>query len=121
MKITILTAGTRGDVQPYLALAITMQRAGYEVVLAAPSNFESFVTSHGISFVPLRADYYQLMDSPEGQALKSGNPIRVMQNMRTTVFPMMRKLLDDTWQAAQGTGPSFIIRSYSHLRILPRS
>jgi len=101
MKIVILTAGTRGDVQPYLALAKRLQAAGYDVRLGAPSNFESFAATHGIEFTPLRADYYQLMDSPEGQALKSGNPIRVMQNMRSTVFPMMRKLLDDTWQAAQ--------------------
>lgn len=101
MKITILTAGTRGDIQPYLALALRLNQAGYEVTLGAPSNFEAFVTEHGVKFAPLRADYYQLMDSPEGQALKSGNPIRVMQHMRTTVFPLMRKLVDDTWQASQ--------------------
>ncbi|MBA3872072.1 MAG: glycosyltransferase family 1 protein [Anaerolineae bacterium] len=103
MKITILTAGTRGDVQPYLALALKLQSAGYEVQLGAPTNFASFVSDHGIEFAPLRADYYQLMDSPEGQALKSGNPIRVMQHMKTTVFPLMRRLMDDTWQAAQDT------------------
>lgn len=102
MKITILTAGTRGDIQPYLSLAIRLKQAGYEVMLGAPSNFDGFVGEHGVPFAPLRADYYQLMDSPEGQALKSGNPIRVMQHMRTTVFPLMRKLMDDTWQAAQG-------------------
>ncbi len=101
MKITIMTAGTRGDVQPYLALAKRLQSAGYEVRLGAPTNFESFVSQHDIEFAPLRADYYQLMDSPEGQALKSGNPIRMMQHMRTTVFPLMRRLMDDTWQAAQ--------------------
>lgn len=102
MNITILTAGTRGDIQPYVALAKQLKDAGYTVRLGAPANFEAFASSHGISFAPLRADYYQLMDSPEGQSLKSGNPIRVMQHMKTTVFPMMRKLLDDTWQAAQG-------------------
>lgn len=101
MKITILSAGTRGDVQPYLALAKRLQLAGYDVVLGAPMNFDSFVSGHGINFAPLRADYFQLMDSPEGQALKSGNPVRVMQHMRTTVFPLMRRLMDDTWQAAQ--------------------
>ncbi len=101
MNITILTAGTRGDVQPYIALAKRLQTSGYDVRLGAPSNFESFISNHGIAFVPLRADYYQLMDSAEGQALKSGNPIRVMQHMRTTVFPLMRRLMDDTWKAAQ--------------------
>ncbi len=101
MKITILTAGTRGDVQPYIALAKRLHEAGYGVRLGAPANFDSFISGHGIDFAPLRADYYQLMDSPEGQALKSGNPIRMMQHMRTTVFPMMRRLMDDTWEAAK--------------------
>ncbi|MBI1277768.1 MAG: glycosyltransferase [Anaerolineaceae bacterium] len=101
MKIIILTAGTRGDVQPYVALAKRLQAAGYDVRLAAPMNFESFVSGHGIAFAPLRADYFQLLDSPEGQALKSGNPIRVMSQMRKTVFPLIRRLMDDTWEASK--------------------
>jgi sterol 3beta-glucosyltransferase len=102
MNITILTAGTRGDVQPYIALAQGLQRKGHSVTVATGTNFEEFVTEHGARFAPLNADYYQLMDSPEGQALKSGNPIRVMQNMKSTVFPLIRRLMDDSWQVVQG-------------------
>lgn len=101
--ITILAVGSRGDVQPYIALAKGLQESGYRVRLAAGTPFESFVRSHGVDYVPLRADYYQLMDSPEGQALKSGNPLRAMKVMRATVFPLMERLFEDTWAAAQGT------------------
>jgi sterol 3beta-glucosyltransferase len=101
MNITILAVGSRGDVQPYVALAQGLQAAGHTVKVAAGTNFEGFVRGQGVDYAPLRADYYALMDSPEGQALKSGNPIRVMQHMKTTVFPLMRRLLDDTWAAAQ--------------------
>lgn len=103
MKITILAVGTRGDVQPYVALAKGLKAAGYGVRVGAPINFESFVTAHGLEYAPLRGDYYQLMDSPEGQALKSGNPLRVMQHMKTTVYPLMRRLMDDSWPAVQGS------------------
>jgi sterol 3beta-glucosyltransferase len=102
MNITILAVGSRGDVQPYVALAQGLQAAGHTVKVAAGTNFEGFVRGQGVDYAPLRADYYALMDSPEGQALKSGNPVRVMQHMKTTVFPLMRRLLDDTWAAAQG-------------------
>ncbi|MDX2138891.1 MAG: glycosyltransferase [Chloroflexota bacterium] len=102
MNIVILTAGSRGDTQPYIALSQRLQQEGYRVTLGAPANFEQFVSSYGISFAPLRADYYQLMDSPEGRDLKSGNPIRVMRQMQSVIFPLMRRLLDDCWQAAQG-------------------
>jgi sterol 3beta-glucosyltransferase len=103
MKITILTAGTRGDVQPYVALAQGLKKAGHEVTVATGTNFESFVTGHGVSYAPLRVDYYQLIDSPEGRAMMSGNPLRMMQNMKTTVLPLMRRLLDDSWEVSQGS------------------
>ncbi len=34
MNITILTIGTRGDVQPYVALGIGLQAAGHTVTIA---------------------------------------------------------------------------------------
>ncbi len=102
MKIIILTVGTRGDVQRYVALAQGLKKAGHGVTLATAINFEKFVTEHGVSYAPLRADYYELIDSPEGRAAMSGNPLRVMKAMRTTVLPLMRRLLDDSWEAAQG-------------------
>ncbi len=34
MKVVILTLGSRGDVQPYLALAVGLQQAGHQVTLA---------------------------------------------------------------------------------------
>jgi len=41
MKITILTYGSRGDIQPFLALAVGLQKAGHQVKLAAPHRFEN--------------------------------------------------------------------------------
>lgn len=101
MKISILTVGTRGDVQPYIALARGLMQAGHQVRLGASSNFESFVTAYGVEYAPLRADYYDLMDSPEGRAIKSGNPLKMMQMMKTTLLPLVRRMLDDAWDAAR--------------------
>lgn len=56
MKITILTYGSRGDVQPFLALAIGLQNKGHQVKLAAPHRFTDFVTQYKIPFVPLAGD-----------------------------------------------------------------
>jgi hypothetical protein len=38
IKITICTIGSRGDIQPYLALAVGLQQAGHIVTLAAPKR-----------------------------------------------------------------------------------
>jgi sterol 3beta-glucosyltransferase len=56
MKITLLTYGSRGDVQPYLALALGLQNAGHTVRLAAPHRFVDIITPYGIQFAPLPGD-----------------------------------------------------------------
>ncbi|MEO5806668.1 glycosyltransferase [Devosia sp.] len=49
-RIALVTIGTQGDVQPYLALAISLKKRGYSVVLGASEEFEDMVTSYGIEF-----------------------------------------------------------------------
>jgi sterol 3beta-glucosyltransferase len=56
MKITILTYGSRGDVQPFLPLSLKLMEAGHSVRLAAPSRFADLVQEHNIDFVPLAGD-----------------------------------------------------------------
>lgn len=56
MKIAILTYGSRGDVQPFLALAVGLKKRGHEVTLAAPHRFANFVSQYNIPFAPLAGD-----------------------------------------------------------------
>jgi sterol 3beta-glucosyltransferase len=56
MKITILTYGSRGDVQPFIALARGLQKNGHQVKLAAPHRFADFVGGYNVPFVPLAGD-----------------------------------------------------------------
>jgi sterol 3beta-glucosyltransferase len=56
MKITIPTIGTRGDVQPYMALALGLQEAGHTVTLASHPVMQSLVTSYDIPFAPMGPD-----------------------------------------------------------------
>ncbi|WDR03044.1 glycosyltransferase [Devosia algicola] len=49
-RIALVTIGTQGDVQPYLALAISLKNRGYSVVLGASEEFEDMVTGYGIEF-----------------------------------------------------------------------
>ena len=49
-RAVFATIGTRGDVQPYLALAVAMQQHGYSVVFGATEEFEPLIASYGIEF-----------------------------------------------------------------------
>jgi sterol 3beta-glucosyltransferase len=56
MKITILTYGSRGDVQPFLPLSLGLMERGHKVILAAPLRFKNLIEEHGIAFYPLAGD-----------------------------------------------------------------
>jgi sterol 3beta-glucosyltransferase len=103
MKITILTLGSRGDVQPYVALALGLQRAGHAVSLATGPSFEPMIRERGIEYRPITADIQALAESPEGKAMLSGggNPLRAYRALEEVVMPMLRRSLDDAWAASQ--------------------
>jgi sterol 3beta-glucosyltransferase len=80
LNIGIFTYGTRGDVQPYIALGLGLVKQGHDVTLAAPKNFESLVTSYRLKFHPLHGDAEQMMNSEEGKSVvKSENSIKLMK------------------------------------------
>ncbi|KAI3689351.1 hypothetical protein L2E82_47306 [Cichorium intybus] len=56
LKIAVLVVGTRGDVQPFLAMSKRLQEFGHHVRLATHANFRSFVESAGVDFYPLGGD-----------------------------------------------------------------
>jgi len=56
MNITILTYGSRGDVQPFLPLSLGLMARGHSVKLAAPSRFKELVEGYGIQFVLLAGE-----------------------------------------------------------------
>lgn len=56
MRVTIITPGTRGDVQPYLGLADGLRRAGHEVKLATHDAFAGLVRDCGFGFARLGGD-----------------------------------------------------------------
>ena len=72
MKVAMLTIGSRGDVQPFVALGIGLREAGHEVTVATGGAFEAFVVEHGLRFAALDVGLLERLQSPEGKAALSG-------------------------------------------------
>lgn len=53
MDVLILTHGTRGDVQPFVALGCALTEAGHSVRIGAPAASASLVRSYGLRFVSI--------------------------------------------------------------------
>lgn len=84
MNITILALGSRGDVQPALALGVALQRAGYTVRLGSYAQFAGLAHTHGLAFTPIAGDIEAMLQSADGQAmLRSRNPTRLLRLIRT--------------------------------------
>ncbi|WP_342644621.1 glycosyltransferase [Mucilaginibacter sp. CSA2-8R] len=74
MRIGLFTYGSRGDVQPYIALALRLMQEGFDVTLGAPENFKAFVESFGVTFFGLYGNAEEIIYSAECQKIiKSGN------------------------------------------------
>lgn len=56
MKTVIPTIGSRGDVQPYIALALGLQQAGHTVTLATHPCMRELVEAYGVAFAPIGPD-----------------------------------------------------------------
>ncbi len=104
-RIFILTAGSRGDVQPYVALGKGLQKAGFEVTIGTDAAFSTLVTGHGIKFVPVRTPFVQMARTDAGKAAIAGKKSFDLKQIK----PMLRQMMDDAWEIAQQVKPDMVI------------
>lgn len=97
MHIVIQTLGTRGDVDPFVALAQRLLDAGHTVRLAAGAEHEA--AAGRVSFVPLSLDVQRLLASPVGSGALGS--LRGALRAAREVRPVMRTVLDECWSAAR--------------------
>ncbi len=86
MRLTILAYGTRGDVQPYVALGLGLRAAGHSVRLAAPRSFEPFIRAHGLEFAPIAGDPVEISRTLVDRG--AGSPLRII----AAIVGLMRRL-----------------------------
>jgi sterol 3beta-glucosyltransferase len=104
MRITVLAIGSRGDVQPLLALAVGLQQTGrHKICFAAPDNFESLAREHRLNFFPLGVNTLELMGMGELSArTESGrNFLLWFWQILRMIRPKVDLLLERTWLSCQ--------------------
>ena len=80
MHFGIVALGSRGDVQPYIALALGLQSAGHRTTLVAYENFKPLAESYGVGFRQLSGNVEELLHSEEGRRiLKTGNALSLLR------------------------------------------
>lgn len=92
-RIAILTVGSRGDVQPYIALGLGLRAAGHDAVLVADPSLTDEAAARGLPCVPIRANYQALL----GLAFQGG--MRDKWQLLREAERLNRDLLADSWTA----------------------
>ncbi|MER8005533.1 glycosyltransferase [Streptomyces sp. NPDC094149] len=111
--VMIFAAGSRGDVQPCVALGRELIRCGNRVRIVASMRHSPLVGEAGIDFHPLVADPAEIIESAEGrELLETGrNPVSFILGMRRVLSPHIANLLEQTQAGAKGAdlvlAPSF--------------
>lgn len=100
MNIGIFTYGTRGDLQPYVALALGLMNNGHTVTIAATEDFKNFVEGFGVTFEPLWGNAETMMNSQEGQSiLQTENSIKLMKYYFKVLHDNREQLRKSYYQA----------------------
>ncbi len=104
--ILILTLGSRGDVQPYVALARELARRNHDVTLSAGKGFHSLMPED-VTYKPMSVDMEALLRDPEMRAAMHGVRARIKTFRRSR--SMMQQQLDEMWDITQQSRPDAII------------
>ncbi|MCQ3936670.1 MAG: glycosyltransferase [Chloroflexi bacterium] len=103
MRIVIVAPGSRGDVQPYIALGKGLQNAGHFIRLVSHSNFESLVASHGLEFWSFGNDVKNAVENGEIRELtEKGNFLLLMAKMAKEAEREALRFAEGGLRAAQG-------------------
>jgi vancomycin aglycone glucosyltransferase len=123
LRLVLATVGSRGDVQPMLALALAAKARGHRPLLAAPVNFEPWARECGIEFAPFGIDFQKyLADDPR---FLTGNPLAaaraVQRAMRDHTPEQTRQLRAacDGADAMLWAGVAFIAPSVAEWARIP--
>lgn len=76
MRFVLATTGSLGDVRPFIALAVGLQRAGHKVRLAGPKDASGLCGQSGVDFFPIDGEHQARLSQRDQPRIESGNTLR---------------------------------------------
>lgn len=93
-KITIISVGLRGDIQPLAALGVALKGRGFDVQLIGASRYAETVRGTGVEYSAVQPDPESLLMTPDGQRLLQcgDNPMEFARWVRQVGGPAADEL-----------------------------
>ncbi|HKV32654.1 MAG TPA: glycosyltransferase [Candidatus Dormibacteraeota bacterium] len=122
MRVLLSTIGSRGDVQPLVALASELRERSQEVRLCAPPDFGDWIESLGIPFVPIGPEVrpFAIASPPVIRARPSPEQMRqIAQATVATQFEALPAAAEGCDILVGGGALQIALRSVAELRKIP--
>lgn len=105
MKITIVAMGSRGDVEPYIALGKGLKRAGHEVYMPVSEIFKEMVLNAGLIYFPIiGVDPKSFLRSKNiVEARKKKSNVGFLMEMFKKIRPLAESYYKQIWEACKGS------------------
>jgi len=115
MHVVLLTYGSQGDVEPFVALGAGLQQAGYGVRIVAPETFAHLAVARGLDFVGLPGEPLALVRNLIEKAGK--NRARMVSEVSKYVVPLAVDVAERVHAACRSTDVivhSFLLTQIGH-------
>ncbi|EGF97640.1 family 1 glycosyltransferase [Melampsora larici-populina 98AG31] len=100
LHITCLTIGSRGDVQPYIALCNELAKDGHRTRIASHGEYKDWIEGYGIEFVEIGGDPAELMKICVDNGMFT---LSFLKEGLTKFRGWLDDLLSSAYEACQGT------------------
>jgi UDP:flavonoid glycosyltransferase YjiC (YdhE family) len=119
VKVVLLTAGSRGDVEPYVALGRGLRDEGFDVRVAAHPAFRVLVERHGLEFAEVSPRDPTLIGGSRWNAVQSdaataAKYVGRWARLRRSVSSYADRVVADHWAACLGADA--VVSSLSAIR-----
>ncbi len=126
MKYLLIAIGTRGDVEPFLAIGEKLQNRGHQVVCAFPAQLGQLAKESNLDFIPLDKGFLEMIEGDLGKKVMGGGGGRIerlkaffkLWRQSTTVN---RNLLKEQNEIIEQVSPDYLIHSLKATMPLARS
>lgn len=78
MQITIIAGGSRGDVQPYVALGKGLKESGHTVRILAPQDYQDLIVAYGLDFFDMGGGVKMMAQSQIQDVVEQGNILKIL-------------------------------------------
>ncbi|NMM49933.1 glycosyltransferase [Marinigracilibium pacificum] len=114
MKILLTAIGSRGDIEPFLAIGDLLVTRGYNVTCLFPEQFRDLVVNSNMRFETLGPEFIELLDSDLGKSvmgsdLNQVNKIRSYIKLAKVSREINKKMFQDQIDVINEINPDKIV------------